>query len=444
MKLDAIRDCLEGVIPGLMATCAPDGMPNVACLSQVEYVDGEHLALSYQFFNTTRGNILANPQARLIVTHPRTGARYRLLLRYLRTETEGALFERMKAKLAGIASHTGMSDVFRLLGSDVYRVLEIEPVPGAAHEPAPPRSPLAALRAATAALSDCGDLESLINAALDCLVTRFDIPHAMLLMLDGSGTRLYTLASRGYQDSGIGSEIALGEGVIGVAARENAPIRLGHMTAEYAYGRAVRAAAHNGRWEGLETAIPLPGLPESRSQLAVPIAARRQLLGVLYVESPEDLRFGYDDEDALVALAAQLGLAIGLLQEPAEPGELPAAASGAADAVAGAPLTVRRYPENDSIFLDGDYLIRGVAGAILWALLRDYQESRRSVFSNRELRVDPRIRLPGRSDNLEARLILLSRRLVERSAGIAIEKAGRGLLRLVVKRPLHLQETPAP
>ncbi|WP_306304584.1 pyridoxamine 5'-phosphate oxidase family protein, partial [Methylogaea oryzae] len=127
VKLDAIRDCLEGVIPGLMATCAPDGMPNVACLSQVEYVDGEHLALSYQFFNTTRGNILANPQARLIVTHPRTGARYRLLLRYLRTETEGALFERMKAKLAGIASHTGMSDVFRLLGSDVYRVLEIEP-----------------------------------------------------------------------------------------------------------------------------------------------------------------------------------------------------------------------------------------------------------------------------------------------------------------------------
>ena len=53
----------------------------------------------------------------------------------------------------------------------------------------------------------------------------------------------------------------------------------------------------------LETEIPLPGLAESRSQLAVPIAGGGRLLGVLYVESAEDLRFGYDDEDALVALA---------------------------------------------------------------------------------------------------------------------------------------------
>ncbi|EIM02389.1 putative GAF sensor protein, partial [Rhodanobacter denitrificans] len=144
MNLDAIRECFDGSIPGVMATCAPDGTPNVAYLSQIEYLDGSHLALSFQFFNKTRQNILANPQARLLLIHPQTAAMYRLSLHYLRTETEGPLFERMRAKLAGIASHVGMGGVFRLKGSDVYRVQAIEQVPGRPLPPAPPRRNLLA------------------------------------------------------------------------------------------------------------------------------------------------------------------------------------------------------------------------------------------------------------------------------------------------------------
>jgi adenylate cyclase len=102
-----------------MATCAADGTPNIAYISQVYYVDGRHVALSFQFFNTTRKNILSNPVATVLVLHPMTAAFYRLHIRYLRTETSGALFEQMKAQLAGIASHSGMAGVFRLLGSDV-------------------------------------------------------------------------------------------------------------------------------------------------------------------------------------------------------------------------------------------------------------------------------------------------------------------------------------
>lgn len=94
--------------------------------------------------------------------------------------------------------------------------------------------------------------------------------------------------------------------------------------------------------------------------------------------------------------------------------------------------------ENDSVFLDGDYLIKGVAGSILWTLLQDYSSRQRVEFSNRELRVDPRVRLPGVSDNLEARLVLLGRRLVERNAPLRIEKTGRGRFRLQVDRPLRL------
>jgi adenylate cyclase len=104
LMLGMLRRCFEGAVPSAIATCAPDGTPNVAYLSQVHYVDQEHVALTYQFFNTTRRNILANPLAVVQVVDPDTATHYRLRLEYLRTETAGPLFENMKAKLAGIAS----------------------------------------------------------------------------------------------------------------------------------------------------------------------------------------------------------------------------------------------------------------------------------------------------------------------------------------------------
>ena len=118
--LESLWRCFDGVVPAMMATSTADGTPNVAYLSQVYYVDERHVALSFQFFNKTRRNVLANPLTELLVIHPRHGAMYRIGARYLRTETEGAVFERMRAKLAGIASHTGMSGVFRLRGADLY------------------------------------------------------------------------------------------------------------------------------------------------------------------------------------------------------------------------------------------------------------------------------------------------------------------------------------
>jgi len=346
----------------------------------------------------------------------------------------------MKAKLAGIASHTGMNDVFHLLGSDIYRIRDIEHVPGSTlAPPLPPVNYLTALRRATQRLSSCSNLESLLEAAMNSLAEEFGIDHIMLLMHDQAYGRLYTLASRGYPESGIGSEIPIGAGVIGICAREISPIRIGFMTSEYSYGRSVRDSIEaEGRVDGLESAIPLPGLPEARSQLAVPVAAFGHLLGVLYVESVDDLHFGYDDEDAVVAFAAQLALSIYHHQHVAEQTEDVSSSSAEAPAAAGPALSVRHFAANDSIFIDDDYLIKGIAGAILWALLTDFVERRRTEFTNKGLRVDSRIRLPGVSDNLEARLVLLQRRLDERAAGIRLTRTGRGRFSLTVDHPLQL------
>ncbi len=445
-SLDAIRPCLEGAIPGVMATCAADGTPNVAYLSQVEYVDAGHLALSFQFFNKTRQNVLDNPVVELLVMHPRTGAMFRIQARYLRTETEGPLFERMKAKLAGIASHTGMSGVFRLRGSDIYAVTGLEQVAATSvEEPAGGLNRLSVLRRCFERLTTCTELGALLETTLDALERDFRVSHAMLLMLDAAGQRLHTVASRGCGASGVGSEIPLGEGVIGVAARMRTPIRINHMTLEYAYSRAIRARlSERGETDTLEHEIPLPGLAEPHSQMALPITCAEALLGVLFVESPQEMRFSWDDEDAFVAIAAHVGALVRGLQLGAETpdDEVAIAPTPPPPAVEATPLRVRYFEADGSVFLDDDYLIKGVAGSVLWKLLRDHAREGRTDFSNRELRLSPEIRLPDVGDNLEARLVLLGRRLVDRQTCVRIEKTGRGRFRLCVQRPLLLVSVP--
>jgi len=408
----------------------------------VYYVDERHVALSFQFFNKTRQNILANPHANVLVLHPVTAEFYRLHIRYLRTETEGPLFEGMKAQLAGIASHTGMQGVFRLLGSDVYLVEQLEDVPGSPlPSPAPKGNVLSALRRASERLARSTSLDEALAAVLSSLSDFMDVRHAMVLMLDPASQRLYTVASTGYATSGVGSEIPVGQGVIGVAARERTPVRIGHMNSAYLYSQAMRSSLEANMPDFAQAVdIPYPGLAEPHSQLAVPIVSGARLLGVLFAESLQDLRFSFEDEDALVAIAGQLGSAIELLRAADEVAEEAVAQPSPAEDAKGAPLLVKHFAANESVFINDNYLIKGVAGAILWKLLRDHRDTGRTEFTNRELRLDPALKLPDISDNLEARLLLLQRRLQEQSPHLRIEKTGRGRFRLVVGRPVEMVE----
>jgi adenylate cyclase len=101
-------------------------------------------------------------------------------------------------------------------------------------------------------------------------------------------------------------------------------------------------------------------------------------------------------------------------------------------------LKIRYYLADKSIFIDNDYLIKGVAGAILWRLLQIYLTQGRTDFTNRELRVDPELSLPEIADNLEARLVLLQRRLDDKCSTIKMEKTGRGRFKLVISCTLDI------
>lgn len=438
LSLGAIRECLDGVNPSILATCSRAGIPNVTYLSQAFYVDDQHLALSFQFFNKTRQNVLENPRARLVVWHPITAAMYRVDVRYLRTETSGATYERMRAMLAGIASHTGMASVFRLQGADIYRVLSIEALPSRLALPDEPRAPrLPGLRAACERLTRVDDYPQLLSEALSTLGQHMAVTHGMVLAYDGVRGILYAVASMGYERSGVGAEIALGSGVIGVAARERTAIRITHVTNDRAYLTAVRSSAER-QGARLAQEIAWPGLSSPGSQVALPLVAGDQLLGVMFVESERDGRFAHDDEDALSVFASQLAWAMQALQRVDDDERAPPPAP--APALSGKRARVRRYREDDSIFIDDEYVIKGVAGAILWAMVCDHTSTGRDSFTNRELRLDPRINLPEVGDNLEARLVLLQRRLVDRDVCVKLARIGRGRLRLEVARPLDLVE----
>jgi adenylate cyclase len=439
--LDAIASCFEGIVPATICSCASDGTPNVTYLSIVHRLDEWHVGLSYQFFNKTRKNLLDNPMAQVIVVSPETADQYRLDLQYERTDVAGPFFDRMSTRLAAVAAQTGMSQIFTLRGVDVFRVLDCRPVNAETHaEAAPLREYLAHIESLTEQLTTCLDLDSLLETALTNLATRFAYSHAFVMIPDETGQRLYTIASRGYEASGVGSEIWLGDGMLGIAAERRTIVRTTSLTRDVVFSRAVRSSIERSGSGQLEQEIPLPGLPHVESQVVAPLVTQGELAGILCIQSDEAGRFLVDDERVIQIVGRHLAASIAMLrnrvpaeQPAAEPVRVPPPSAGVIS-------TIKHYPSDDSVFVDDAYLIKGIAGRILWKLLRIYESEQRVQFTNREIRLDGSLQLPDIKDNLEARLILLRRRLADKSEVMRLVPEGRGRFRLDVRRPVILVE----
>lgn len=439
----------QGVIPALLATCARDGEPNVTYLSQVHYLDPRHVALSCQFFNKTRRNVEENPYATVLLHDPVTFDSWRLRLRFDHAETSGPLFEAMAMRIQAIASHSGMTGVFRLLSSDVYEVLDAERIEGfllppdpildaapAARLPSGPLTELRGLQTISARIACAADLEHLLKDTLAALEELLGFSHAMVLVPDETGERLYAVASRGYGDRGIGAEVAMGAGIIGTVARSRRLMRVAGVGGELRYGRAIRGRVSELGGAPLAPEIPLPGLKDAQAQLAIPLLTGDRLRGVLAVESLDPLHFDEWDEAFLGIIGCQIAMGMDRMQLDAD-GEEPEEPS--------APRTNRTrtlvyYRNDDCVFVDGEYLIRNVPGKILWKLLTLHRRDGRTEFTNRELRLDPSLGLPALKDNLESRLILLRRRLAEKCPEIRLRPVRRGRFALELACDVELTE----
>jgi hypothetical protein len=260
-------------------------------------------------------------------------------------------------------------------------------------------------------------------------------------LADETGDRLFTIASHGYPDEGVGAEVEVGEGIAGLAAARCAPMRAQNLGQMVKYSRSVRSAFERSGDLGPGGEVPMPGLAVAGSQLAVPALAMGQLVGAVFVESPRADRFTDADSAVLTVVASLVASTVERIRSEVRAASAPpaAAATSGAAPVTGSTVRVRHFAADGSTFLDNDYLIKGVAGRIFWSLLRHHERDGRTDFTNREVRLDPTLDLPDFRDNFESRLILLKRRLDERSAPVRIEKTGRGRFRLVVDAALHLE-----
>jgi adenylate cyclase len=457
LRLSSLDSCFHGIVPGVVATCDGDGMPNVSYVSQVQLVDESHVALSCQFFNKTRQNLDVNPLATLEIYDPYTFEAYRLRLRFLRSETSGPLFDAMAPRIQAIASHTGMAGVFKLRSADVCEVLSIEKREGYIEDPPSgervvrtlPDGPLTELRGlqlVSERVARACDLEALLGGALSALHEVFGFTHGMILVPDESGQRLVTLASHGYGDAAIGAEVAFGEGLIGSVAQARQLVRIASVSSELRYGRAIRTGYQSQTSAALAAEIPLPRLADAESQMAIPLLVQNRLVGVLALEAMSSLTFAQWHEAFLQVLANQIASGIDRMLDRDEDAQPSSAALAVPPAAAAAPAAQPRkrsfcyYRNDDCVFVDGEYLIRNVPGKILWKILRAYETERRTDFSNRELRLDPALGLPAFKDNLESRLILLRKRLEQKCPDVRIVSTKRGRFALEVGCAIELVE----
>jgi hypothetical protein len=463
VTLESLATCFQGILPAQLFTCSADGIPNAAYLSHVEYVDDSHVALSFQFFNKSRRNVAENPQALVLVPDPDTGQGWLLRVRFVRSETEGPLFEQMSLRIEAIASYCGLKGIFKLRAADVYEVQSIEKAP---EEPGATRRDIdqdaAALMGAvftTKALQDLAGhinradtLDSLVDAILRGLDESLGFRHSAILVPTEEPGVLVTIATRGYAENGAGAEVRFGEGIAGMVAEARKPIRISGLMRGMLYAYAMHRDAADAAAGVSRPRIPMPGLPNPESQLGIPLLVRGELVGVLTVESDIPYRFHAEDKASIELLGSYLAIAIQNMQlqeRSAESADAPVHAPArrfvrtpARPAAPAARRDIVYYATDECILLDGEYLIRSLPAKILWRLLTERETTGRQEFTNRELRLDKSLNLPDWKDNLESRLLLLRRRLQQKSPDIRIVPRARGRFALELGCEVSLSVRP--
>ena len=155
------------------------------------------------------------------------------------------------------------------------------------------------------------DLDEVLAIVLRAMERILGFQYSMILLKDLAAEKLRLFASRGYEPSGVGAEVAFGHGIVGVVAERKKMMRIGNIGTTVAYLTNIRTRMEAaGEMAAGAAAAVVPGLPKAQSQLALPLLVKDRLVGVLAVESPKLNAFDELDEMLLRIVANQAATAI--------------------------------------------------------------------------------------------------------------------------------------
>ena len=154
------------------------------------------------------------------------------------------------------------------------------------------------------------NLDAIAKTMLVSMEEYFNFKHSMILLLDNTESVLKVIATHGYKDEGIGAEVNIGVGVIGMVAKKKKLMRMANLGAQKQYMQAIKQQIKPSKDAAVDEEISLPGLKNAESQVAIPMLMEDELIGVFSVESEKVNIFDKSDELIIKILANQTANAL--------------------------------------------------------------------------------------------------------------------------------------